>query len=212
MIAIVDYGLGNILAFANMFKRLNIAARVAQSADELAGADKIILPGVGAFDHAMELLEASGMRGRLDQLVLHDKVPVLGICVGMQILAQASDEGQRSGLGWIAGRVRAFASLPEAAGLALPHMGWNDATPVADMPLFKGMGDDARFYFLHSFYFDCASAGNVAATARYGIDFSCAVRSGDSTGKPGGNIYGVQFHPEKSHHWGARLLQNFAEL
>ena len=127
-------------------------------------------------------------------------------------LAQASDEGQRSGLGWIAGRVRAFASLPEAAGLALPHMGWNDATPVADMPLFKGMGDDARFYFLHSFYFDCASLGNVAATARYGLDFSCAVRSGDSTGKPGGNIYGVQFHPEKSHHWGARLLQNFAEL
>ena len=144
MIAIVDYGLGNILAFANMFKRLNIAARVAQNADELAGADKIILPGVGAFDHAMALLDASGMRGRLDQLVLHDKVPALGICVGMQILADASDEGQRPGLGWIPGRVRAFASLPEAAGLALPHMGWNDATPVADMPLFKGMGNDAR--------------------------------------------------------------------
>lgn len=204
MIAIVDYGLGNILAFANMFKRLNIAATVARNADDLAGAGKIILPGVGAFDHAMELLEASGMRGTLDRLVLQDKVPVLGICVGMQILAQASDEGQRQGLGWIPGRVRAFASLPQSAGLALPHMGWNDATPVADMPLFKGMGDDARFYFLHSFYFDCADPANLAATARYGIDFGCTVRAA--------NIYGVQFHPEKSHHWGARLLQNFAEL
>ena len=204
MIAIVDYGLGNILAFSNMFKRLNIEARVARCADELAGADKIILPGVGAFDHAMELLDASGMRATLDQLVLKNKVPVLGICVGMQILAKGSDEGKLPGLGWIDGRVRAFESLPEAAGLALPHMGWNDALPVADMPLFKLMGDDARFYFLHSFFFECAGSESVAATARYGIDFACCVRSA--------NIYGVQFHPEKSHHWGARLLQNFAEL
>ena len=204
MIAIVDYGLGNILAFSNMFKRLNIEARVARGADELAGADKIILPGVGAFDHAMELLDASGMRATLDQLVLKDKVPVLGICVGMQILAKGSDEGKLPGLGWIDGRVRAFESLPEAAGLALPHMGWNDALPVADMPLFKQMGDDARFYFLHSYFFECAGSESVAATARYGIDFACCVRSA--------NIYGVQFHPEKSHHWGARLLQNFAEL
>jgi len=204
MIAIVDYGLGNILAFSNMFKRLNIEARVARTAEELAGADKIILPGVGAFDHAMELLDASGMRATLDQLVLRDKVPVLGICVGMQILANGSDEGKLPGLGWVDGRVRAFESLPEAANLPLPHMGWNDARPVADMPLFKHMKDDARFYFLHSFFFECESADSVAATARYGIDFSCTVRSG--------NIYGVQFHPEKSHHWGARLLQNFAEL
>lgn len=204
MIAIVDYGLGNILAFSNMYKRLNIEARVARVADDLTGADRIILPGVGAFDHAMELLEASGMRERLDHLVLNDKVPVLGICVGMQILAKASDEGQRAGLGWIDGRVRAFKALPAANELALPHMGWNDAAPVADMPLFRQMKDDARFYFLHSFYFECANEDSVGATARYGIDFSCAVRSG--------NIYGVQFHPEKSHHWGARLLQNFAEL
>lgn len=204
MIAIVDYGLGNILAFSNMFKRLNIEARVARTADELAGADKIILPGVGAFDHAMELLDASGMRATLDQLVLRDKVPVLGICVGMQILAKASDEGKLPGMGWIDGHVRAFDSLPEAAALALPHMGWNDVRPVANMPLFKHMQDDSRFYFLHSFFFECAGADSVAATARYGIDFSCTVRSG--------NVYGVQFHPEKSHHWGSRLLQNFAEL
>ena len=204
MIAIVDYGLGNILAFANMFKRLNIEARVARTADELVGAGKIILPGVGAFDHAMQLLDASGMRATLDQLVLKDNVPVLGICVGMQILAKSSDEGKLQGLGWINGRVRAFESLPETAGLPLPHMGWNDARPVTGMPLFAHMSNDARFYFLHSFFFECASAESVAATASYGIDFACSVRSG--------NIYGVQFHPEKSHHWGARLLQNFAEL
>ena len=204
MIGIVDYGLGNILAFSNMFKRLNIDARVARSADELKGADKIILPGVGAFDHAMELLHASGMRDALDELVLEKKVPVLGICVGMQILARASDEGKLPGLGWIDGRVRAFSALPEAATLPLPHMGWNDVHPKAGERLFAQMEADARFYFLHSFFFECAAAGSVAATARYGVDFSCAVHTG--------NVHGVQFHPEKSHHWGARLLQNFAEL
>ncbi len=204
MISIVDYGLGNILAFYNMFKRLNIDARVARSAGELAGADKIILPGVGAFDHAMELLQASGMRGTLDELVLDKKTPVLGICVGMQILAKASDEGNLPGLGWIDGKVRAFSALPEAAGLPLPHMGWNDVHPMAGERLFAQMETDARFYFLHSFFFECAGPDSVGATARYGVDFACAVRSG--------NVHGVQFHPEKSHHWGARLLQNFAEL
>ena len=204
MIGIVDYGLGNILAFSNMFKRLNIDARVACSAAELNGADKIILPGVGAFDHAMELLHASGMRDALDELVLGGKVPVLGICVGMQILAKSSDEGKLPGLGWIDGRVRAFSALPEAARLPLPHMGWNDVRPKAGERLFAQMEVDTRFYFLHSFFFECAAEGSVAATARYGVDFSCAVRTG--------NVHGVQFHPEKSHHWGARLLQNFAEL
>lgn len=203
MIGIVDYGLGNILAFSNMFKRLNIDARVARSAAELTGVDRIILPGVGAFDHAMELLHASGMRDALDELVLEKKVPVLGICVGMQILAKSSDEGKLPGLGWIDGRVRAFRALPEASALPLPHMGWNDVHPKADERLFAQMEADARFYFLHSFFFECAAADSVAATAHYGVDFSCAVRTG--------SVHGVQFHPEKSHHWGARLLQNFAE-
>lgn len=203
MIAIVDYGLGNILAFSNMFKRLNIEACVARSAGELAGADKLILPGVGAFDHAMALLQASGMRDVLDELVLEKKTPVLGICVGMQILAKSSEEGRLPGLGWIDGKVRGF-SATLAANLPLPHMGWNDVHPVAGQALFAQMETVARFYFLHSFFFESADPAEVAATAHYGIDFSCAVHAG--------NVYGVQFHPEKSHHWGARLLQNFAEL
>lgn len=204
MITIIDYGLGNIRAFSNMYKRMNIETRVAANAAGLVGAQRIILPGVGAFDHAMELLQASGMRRSLDELVLSRQVSVLGICVGMQILADGSDEGRLQGLGWIAGRVRAFKSVPEVASLPLPHMGWNVVTPSPGIRLFAGLETEARFYFLHSYYFDCARADCSAATASYGIDFSCAVHSG--------NVFGVQFHPEKSHHYGAQLLKNFAEL
>jgi imidazole glycerol-phosphate synthase subunit HisH len=204
MISIVDYGLGNIRAFSNMYGRLNIEARAVTRADELRGATKIILPGVGAFDHAMQLLQKSGMRETLDELVLRQHVPVMGICVGMQILAEGSDEGKLPGLGWVPGRVRAFNSTPLAQGLPLPHMGWNDVKPAAGLKLFDGLEADARFYFLHSYYFECASSDAVAATASYGINFSCAVHSA--------NVFGVQFHPEKSHHYGVQLLKNFAEI
>lgn len=204
MITIVDYGLGNIKAFSNMYKRLNVAARTAQTAGELADATRIVLPGVGHFDRAMELLDASGMRQTLDELVLDKKVPVVGICVGMQMLAESSAEGQRAGLGWIKGRVESLRSLPIPNDKPLPHMGWNDVTPKAGEALFAGLETDARFYFLHSFYFACADTADVAASANYGADFACAVRSG--------HVHGVQFHPEKSHHWGARLLKNFADL
>jgi imidazole glycerol-phosphate synthase subunit HisH len=203
MIKIIDYGLGNVAAFRNVYKRLNVDVDVATSEGDLAGADKLILPGVGAFDHAMELLDASGMRARLDDLVLGAHVPVLGICVGMQILARSSDEGSAPGLGWIDGRVRHFRNLG-APDLLLPHMGWNDTKAVAGTELFGHLESEARFYFLHSYYLDCANAVDVAAVSTYGLDFCSAVRAG--------NIYGVQFHPEKSHHFGTRLLQNFAEL
>lgn len=204
MIHIIDYGLGNVQAFATMYKRLGIEATRVTSAGALARATKIILPGVGAFDKAMELLDGSGMRGMLEERVVHDKVPVLGICVGMQILADASDEGTAAGLGWIPGRVRSFKSADESAGLPLPHMGWNDVSPARGSALFAGLEADARFYFLHSFYFDSNDEARVSARATYGLDFGCAVSLG--------NVHGVQFHPEKSHHYGALLLKNFAEL
>jgi glutamine amidotransferase len=203
MIRIVDYGLGNILAFQNMYKRMNIEAGVARTAADLEGATRIVLPGVGAFDEAMDLLEKSGMRPRLTELVKDQRVPTIGICVGMQILAQSSDEGRKPGLGWIDGEVKHFKALggPE---LPVPHMGWNDVQPGAGQKLFAGLESEARFYFLHSFYFRCQREEDVAASSLYGADFACAVHRD--------NIYGVQFHPEKSHHFGARLLKNFAEI
>lgn len=204
MITIIDYGLGNIQAFVNVYKRLNIPVTVAKQPGDLESATRLILPGVGAFDHAMERLDASGMRPTLEKLVRQQKIPVLGICVGMQILASASDEGRLPGLGWVSGRVRAFADVPELKGIPLPHMGWNDIRPRRDVPLFKGLEEDARFYFLHSFFFDCEDGAGGIASASYGQDFVCAVAEG--------NVYGVQFHPEKSHHFGAALLKNFAEF
>jgi glutamine amidotransferase len=203
LITIIDYGLGNIGAFANVYKRMSLPVAVARTADDLAAAERIILPGVGAFDHAMELLDASGMRGALEEHVRERGTPVMGVCVGMQVLADCSDEGERAGLGWIPGRVRHFAADNRAGGLPLPHMGWNDVTPMPAQPLFEGL-DDARFYFLHSYYIDCERAEDVAATAEYGFGFGCAVHHG--------NVYGVQFHPEKSHHFGAAVLRNFASV
>jgi imidazole glycerol-phosphate synthase subunit HisH len=204
MMTIVDYGLGNIRAFLNVYKRLNIETVTADRADALAGATKLILPGVGHFDHAMELLDRSGMRETLDDLVLQGRVPILGVCVGMQILARCSDEGSSPGLGWIEGCVKCFDSCEGASALPFPHMGWNDVRSVPGNRLFEQLDSDARFYFLHSYFFQCDRAEDVVAATHYGLDFGSAVNSG--------NIYGVQFHPEKSHHYGTRLLKNFAEL
>jgi glutamine amidotransferase len=204
MIHIVDYGLGNVQAILTIYKRLGFEVTRAKTVADLTGASKIILPGVGSFDHAIELLNQSGMRPVLEALVVEDKVPVLGICVGMQLLASASDEGHLPGLGWVPGRVRAFRANEQSARLPLPHMGWNDVQPKPGASLFTGLESSARFYFLHSYYFDCIEPSHAIATAFYGLDFNCVVSAG--------NVYGVQFHPEKSHHFGAQLLKNFAEL
>lgn len=205
MIRIVDYGVGNIQAFMTLFKRLGIQAERALMPSDLVEATRLILPGVGHFDHAMQRLNDSGMRPALESLVLGQGMPVVGICVGMQMLAEGSEEGSLLGLNWVPGCVRAFANHPKAATLPMPHMGWNDVQPVADAPLFAAGFDDApQFYFLHSFYFDAQDKADVAATAHYGLDFDAVVSRG--------NIHGVQCHPEKSHHWGAQLLKNFAEL
>ncbi len=203
MISIVDYGVGNIQAFLTMFKRLGVPAGRARTPAELAGATRLLLPGVGSFDHAMQLLNDSGLRESLDRLVLEERVPVLGICVGMQMMAGGSEEGSLPGLNWIPGRVRALAGAPLAARLPMPHMGWNDLhIRPGHKALFRGLEADPRFYFLHSYYFDCEDEAHVAATASYGLDFHCVVSRG--------HIHGVQCHPEKSHHFGAQLLKNFA--
>jgi glutamine amidotransferase len=205
MICIVDYGVGNVQAFLNLFKRLGIDARRAQKQDDLLGAERLILPGVGHFDHAMQRLNDSGLRPKMEELVLGDKVPVLGICVGMQMLAQGSDEGLQPGLNWLPGRVRAFADNLQSAQLPMPHMGWNELKPAAELKLFsRGFEQPPQFYFLHSFYFDARNKQDVAATAHYGFDFDAVVSHG--------HIHGVQCHPEKSHHWGEQLLKNFVEL
>lgn len=205
MIRIVDYGVGNIQAFMTVFKRLGIDAQRAVTPADLVGATRLVLPGVGHFDHAMQRLNDSGLRPVLESMVLGQAVPVMGVCVGMQMLAAGSDEGKLPGLNWVPGRVRAFATNPLSSGLPMPHMGWNDVHPDAGSPLFAtGFDDVPQFYFLHSFYFDAQDKANVAATAHYGMDFDAVVSRG--------HIHGVQCHPEKSHHWGTQLLKNFAEF
>lgn len=205
MICIVDYGVGNIQAFLNLFKRLGVDARRANSPDSLSGATRLVLPGVGHFDHAMQRLNESGMRPRLEEMVIRANTPIVGICVGMQMLARGSDEGCLPGLNWIPGRVRAFASEPKSAALPMPHMGWNDLQPRPGSKLFtRGFEDAPQFYFLHSYFFDADDKQDVAATASYGLDFDAVVSRG--------HIHGVQCHPEKSHHWGEQLLKNFVEL
>lgn len=204
MIAIVDYGLGNIRAFANVYKQLNVPYRIAADRESLAEADKIILPGVGSFDHAMGLLNGSGLRETLDELVLEKSVPVLGICVGMQLMAQSSEEGEQPGLGWIPGRVLKLNSENISGKTRLPHMGWNEITPVIEHPLFNHLGAGSRFYFLHSYYFECDNPSHSIAKSSYGDHFTCSVATE--------NIHGVQFHPEKSHNNGIVILKNFSDL
>lgn len=203
MIGILDYGLGNIMAFMNMYKRLHHPTRVIRGVGDLTDVTKLILPGVGAFDHAMVLFNQSGLRAPVEDLIFQQQVPVLGICVGMQMLADSSEEGKLPGLGWIKGRVVRVAAVGPAGRVRLPHMGWNDIMVSGHPFLFRGLETEARFYFLHSYYFDVRNPGNVLASVEYGTRFTCAVGKGP--------VLGVQFHPEKSHRFGARLLQNFAE-
>lgn len=204
MIALVDYGLGNIQAFANIYKRLNIDVCIAASPDELLAADRIILPGVGAFDWAMTRLNEAGLRAALEEEVVKKGKPVLGICVGMQMMANRSDEGVLPGLGWVDAEVKKFDLATFTQQTHLPHMGWNDVAPVRDDDLFKDLGSGARFYFLHSYYFLPHKQEQVLAVTDYNGRYASAVRSG--------KVYGVQFHPEKSHQWGIQLLKNFAEI
>lgn len=204
MIAIVDYGSGNISAIANIYKQLKIPYVVSGDPVVLAEAERYILPGVGAFDTVMGDLERLGLVATLNEQVLGKGKAALGICVGMQILANGSDEGERSGLGWIPGRIRQIDAASITVQPKLPHMGWNSIHLQGAVPMLRDVDLDRGFYFLHNYYFDPASSADVMATVTYGRDLACAVRRG--------NVYGLQFHPEKSHGNGMAIFRNFAEV
>jgi imidazole glycerol-phosphate synthase subunit HisH len=200
MITIVDYGMGNLGSIHNMFRKIGIDTSVTADVDAVATATKLVLPGVGAFDAAMENLKTRGLVDVLTHRVLVQRVPVLGICLGMQIMTEGSEEGARAGLGWIKGRAHRFnESAPR-----VPHMGWNIVRPLKPSALTEGMATDTRFYFVHSFRIQCADRSDALLEADYGGRFDAAFERA--------NVMGVQFHPEKSHHFGMALLRRFGEL
>ena len=203
MITIIDYGVGNIRAYINLYERINVKIKVAYNAADLKSATKIILPGVGAFDYAMTRLNSSGMRETIAELVLVKKLPIIGICVGMQMLGEISEEGELPGLGWIPGKIKLFDSKVLSSERRLPHMGWNNISHNNDN-LFGSVDLNNRFYFLHSYYFECENQDDILATTEFGVNFTSAIKKD--------NIYGVQFHPEKSHTNGVQLLKNFANI
>ncbi len=203
MITIVDYGIGNLSSIQNMLKKIGVPSQITSHEMDIKASEKLILPGVGAFDTCAAKLEESGLRNILNDKVLNGKIPVLGVCVGMQLLTEGSEEGRLSGLGWIKGRTIKFDQNLLGGNLKVPHMGWSDVIPVKPSRLFDGMEKTPRFYFVHSYYPRVSNPDDVLATAHYGHEFTCAMENG--------NIAGVQFHPEKSHKFGMKLLDNFAK-
>ena len=204
MITIVDYGVGNIKSFVNVYDRLNIPVKIAKTSSDLEDAQRLILPGVGHFDHAMSELIKSGMREKLDELVLIKKIPVMGICVGMQMMGNSSEEGSLEGLKWIDASIKKLDETKINQITRLPHMGWNNVYSTKPHILFEGLEKEALFYFLHSYYFECNNKSNILAKTEYGDSFTCAASNE--------NIYGIQFHPEKSHNYGEILLNNFSKI
>ncbi len=204
MITILDYGSGNLNAIKNVYERLNIPFEFAETKEQITKADHIILPGVGAFDDTISTLQKKGFIDVLNKKVFYDKVPILGICVGMQMLADSSEEGTLEGLGWIHGKVKKFDKNLISGKPKIPHLGWNSIEITQNSPLFKNIDPAVGFYFVHSYYYECADEANVICKTEYGKVFHSTVNQD--------NIFGVQFHPEKSHDNGIQLLKNFANL
>lgn len=206
MIVIVDYGMGNLGSIVNMFKKIGVQSCITSKTADIAAARKILLPGVGAFDAAMTRINESGLLEVLNRKALEEKVPILGICLGMQLLTRSSEEGQLPGLGWIPADTLAFVGRIDTTRFKVPHMGWNVVEKTSPCPLTDGFEefDETRFYFVHSYHVRCDNEDNSILRATHGLTFDAAIRRD--------NIYGAQFHPEKSHKFGMKLLANFAGL
>ena len=204
MIGIIDYGLGNILSFKNVYERLNIKTKIIKKKEDFYGVTKIILPGVGAFDHGMHSLRALNLIDVLNQKVLVEKTPILGICLGVQLFTKRSDEGTLTGLGWIDAETVQFDKAALTVNERVPHMGWRDVELNQPSRLAEDLPTDSRFYFVHSYHLRCHSPSDVLFSASYGYSFPSGIEKE--------NIYGVQFHPEKSHRFGKKLLANYAAL
>lgn len=205
MIAIINYGMGNLGSIANMFKKVGAAATITSDPVEIEKADKLVLPGVGAFDAGMRNLQESKLIPLLNQKVLVEKTPLVGLCLGMQLLTKESEEGRLAGLGWIDAKTVKFKFDSFGASLKIPHMGWNTVRPCQPHPLFIELATEARFYHVHSYHVICSDPGaNTIAETEYGYPFASAIARD--------NILGVQFHPEKSHKFGMKLLSNFVEF
>lgn len=203
MIAIINYGVGNLSSIANMFRKLGIDAQITDDPAAISSASKLVLPGVGAFDHCMQMFNRSGLRELITRDALENKKPVLGICVGLQMMTEGSEEGKEPGLGWIRGRTTRF-RFESGNGLKVPHMGWTNVTTRKASNLATDFPDNSRFYFVHSYHVSLQDASDELFSAHYGYDFTAAVEHE--------NIRGVQFHPEKSHRFGMKLLENFSNL
>lgn len=203
MIAIVDYGMGNLGSISNMLKKIGVQSAITSDPLAIEAAEKLILPGVGAFDLGMKNLTQQGLVEPLNVQVMQRKKPILGLCLGMQLFTRSSEEGHLLGLGWLNAKTVRFTFSGPEAGLKIPHMGWNTIQAHGSHPLLSDLGADARFYFDHSYHILCSDGDTVLATTSYGYDFPSIVADG--------NVLGAQFHPEKSHKFGMRLLKNFAE-
>jgi len=206
MITIIDYDMGNLGSIANMFKKIGIPSCITSNAEQVAAAEKILLPGVGTFDTAMARINERGLLDVLNCKALEEKIPILGICLGMQLLTNSSEEGDSVGLGWIPAKTLAFKGRIDTPPYKIPHMGWNIARKHTPSSLTEGFEelDDVRFYFVHSYQVQCEDERNSIMRTTYGLTFDSAIQKE--------NIFGAQFHPEKSHKFGMKLLHNFARL